>query len=159
MATISKSDMTYLAAVFSVMDGVPDVDYQKVADLVGTKYAKNAKARVKIILDKVKGGATIAKDAAGGSPAKSKAGGKPTASKVTKARATKPKAKNVSAKQEAKLEALAGNAVSSDDKDGDAGGSDADQAHADEDDELADEDDELADEDDELADDELYYDA
>ncbi|RDW95333.1 hypothetical protein BP5796_01096 [Coleophoma crateriformis] len=154
MSTISKGDMTYLAAVFSVMDGVPDVDYQKVADLVGTKHARNAKARVKLIVEKIKRGATTAEGAAGGSPAKSKAGGKATASKVTKSRATKPKAKNVSAKQEAKLEALADNTASSDDgddgdgddgDDGDDGGSDADQAYADEDDELAG--------------DELYYDA
>ncbi|RFU33422.1 hypothetical protein B7463_g2929, partial [Scytalidium lignicola] len=53
---LSQKESELLAAVISEMNGVPDVDFEIIAQKVGIKYARNARQAFKRVWDKLKGG-------------------------------------------------------------------------------------------------------
>ncbi|KAL3421285.1 hypothetical protein PVAG01_07730 [Phlyctema vagabunda] len=53
---LSDHEQRLLAAVISQMSTIPAVDYQKVGDEIGIKYARNVQASFKKVWQKLKGG-------------------------------------------------------------------------------------------------------
>ncbi|KAH8820582.1 hypothetical protein F5884DRAFT_826944 [Xylogone sp. PMI_703] len=56
--SLSQKESELLGVVIAEMNGVPDVDFEVVAQKVGIKYARNARSSFKRIWDKLKGGET-----------------------------------------------------------------------------------------------------
>lgn len=94
VVTFTESEVKFIKAVFDNFKSRPDVDFDKVADVLGLANAKSARDRFRVISKKHGWGSTDGSAGASTSSAKGKGKGALAAknnSKVTKKAATKKK--------------------------------------------------------------------